>query len=111
MRAKITGADCRSCGACCVGGLDDGYGWADCTEEDVRRMSRYVRARLVAIRYGFNYNPAIGATPTRMDPDVGKTCAFLRGTPGSRCSCAIYVTRPSICADFKPGSAGCRALS
>ena len=106
-RPKITDEDCRSCGACCVGGFDDGYGWADCTEEDVVRMSRRVRLRLVPIRYGFNFNPAIGATPTRMDPSFGKTCEFLRGTPGKRCSCSIYTTRPSVCAAFQPGSTAC----
>ena len=105
---KITGEACRSCGACCVGGFDDGYGWADCTEEDVKQLSRRARLRLVPIHYGFHFNPAIAATPTRMDPSFGKTCAFLRGTPGKRCSCSIYEKRPSICVQFKPGSAGCR---
>jgi len=90
-----------------VGGFDDGYGWADCTEDDVLRMSSAVRRRLVPIRYGFNFNPALAATPTRMDETFGKTCAFLRGTPGKRCSCSIYATRPSICAEFRPGSGSC----
>ena len=107
-RIKITGDDCRSCGACCVGGLDDGYGWADCTPEDVARMSRDVRRRLVPYRHGWSYTPAIKATPTRVDPTYGKMCAFLRGTPGRRCSCSIYATRPKICAVFKPGGEGCR---
>jgi len=110
MRAKITGEDCRSCGACCVGGLDDGGGWADCTEADVIRMSRNTRARLVPIRYGgFIFNEAQVATPTKMDPTFGKVCAFLRGTPGKRCSCSIYEERPSVCAQFKPGGEGCRS--
>jgi Fe-S-cluster containining protein len=107
-KIKITSDDCRSCGACCLGGFDDGYGWADCTEEDVVRMSPSVRRRLVAIRYGMHYTPAVMSTPTRMDPTYGKTCAFLRGTPGSRCSCSIYATRPSICSDFRPGGEPCR---
>lgn len=108
MRLKITPADCRSCGACCVGGPDDGYGWADCTAADVARLSRDVRRQLVPMRYGFNFSPATAATPTRMDPTFGKTCAFLRGTPGKRCSCSIYETRPTICTAFKPGGLGCR---
>jgi Fe-S-cluster containining protein len=105
---KITGADCRSCGACCVGGMDDGEGWADCTEEDVIRMSRHARSRLVAIHYGFAFTPARAATPTKMTPEFGKVCSFLRGTPGKRCSCSIYETRPTICARYKPGGEGCR---
>jgi len=108
VKVKITADDCRSCGACCVGGFDDGYGWADCTEEDILRMSPSVRKKLVPIRYGFNFNPALAATPTRMDETYGKTCSFLRGTPGSRCSCSIYKTRPAICAAFRPGSGPCR---
>lgn len=108
MKVKITGADCRSCGACCVGGFDDGEGWADCTPEDVAKLSRHVRDKLVVVRYGFNFNPAIAATPTRMDKTFGKMCSFLRGTPGKRCSCSIYETRPSICSEYKPGGEGCR---
>jgi Fe-S-cluster containining protein len=109
MRAKITGADCRSCGACCVGGVDDGEGWADCTKEDVLRMSRHARSRLVPMSYGMVFNPALAATPTKMTREFGKICAFLRGTPGKRCSCLIYETRPGVCASFKPGGAGCRS--
>jgi len=96
-RFKITGEDCRSCGACCIGGMDDGEGWADCSEEDILRMPERLRARL----YGF-------ATPTKMMDAFGKVCAFLRGTPGKRCSCSIYTTRPSVCAQFKPGGVSCR---
>lgn len=44
---KITDADCRSCGACCVANGDGGdvlaYGYADLTPEDVARQSRHVR--------------------------------------------------------------------
>jgi Fe-S-cluster containining protein len=109
VRVKITGDDCRSCGACCVGGFEDGEGWADCTEEDILRMSRHARDRLVPMRYSWNYTPAIGATPTRISDEFGKMCAFLRGTPGKRCSCSIYATRPAVCSSLKPGSAGCRA--
>jgi len=108
MKVKITCDDCRSCGACCVGSMDDGHGWADCTEEDVVRMTRSARARLVPIRYGFTFNPAILATPTKMTPEFGKVCSFLRGTPGKRVSCSIYETRPTVCAKYKPGGEGCR---
>lgn len=71
---KITGDDCRSCGACCVGGFDDGAGWADCTAEDVVRMSRHARARLVTARYGSTSQGASTsiATPTKMTAAFGK---------------------------------------
>jgi Fe-S-cluster containining protein len=108
-RIKITAADCQSCGACCVGG-DVGEGWADCTEDDVLRLSPKVRDQLVPIRYGMTFNPAIGAIPMKRDATVGARCVFLRGTPGKRCACTIYDERPTICATFKPGGVGCRQM-
>lgn len=104
-RRQITSEDCRSCGACCVGGYDEGYGWADCTVDDVKRMSRAVRARLVPLW------PRAGdvnlATPLVETARWGMGCGFLRGTPGKRVSCRIYATRPTACSNFKPGSRGC----
>lgn len=97
--------DCRTCGACCVGDLDDGRGYADVTEEDAARMSRHVRRRLVVIRS--QWSPSRLQTPTLVTEELGKSCAFLRGTPGRRCSCSIYTTRPDVCREFKPGSARC----
>ncbi len=87
-----------------------GEGWADCLESDVARMSQRVRDRLVPVRRGYAFNPAIAATPTRKDADVGSRCAFLRGTVGKRCSCSIYEMRPAICAKFKPGGTSCRSM-
>jgi Fe-S-cluster containining protein len=102
--------DCRTCGACCVGpGFDANYGWADCTEADVQRMSRVTQTKLVAIRQrGWIHNAAIAATPTTVHEGLGKVCDFLRGTPGRRCSCQIYATRPAVCREFEPGSRGCK---
>ena len=96
--------DCRTCGACCLGGYDVPGGWADCTVDDVKRMSRAVRARLVE----GGWAGALPATPTVMTRQFGAVCAFLRGTPGKRCSCRIYVTRPEVCRTFLPGSRSCR---
>jgi Fe-S-cluster containining protein len=107
-RPKITAADCRFCGACCLGG-DEGQGWADCTVEDVLRMTRQVRARLVQIRPGWFHTANWVATPTVMTY-AGGACAFLRGTPGKRVSCRIYATRPESCRTFKSGSASCRSV-
>jgi Fe-S-cluster containining protein len=108
-KPKITGEDCRSCGACCLGGLDDGRGWADCTVEDVKRMTAQVRAQLVSIKYGsWIHTEARAATPTTSTKEFGEVCSFLRGTPGKRVSCRIYETRPDVCRNYKPGSLGCR---
>lgn len=110
-RTEITANDCKACGACCIGG-DEGQGWADCTAEDVMRMTRQVRARLVPIRSGggWSFTDRWYATPTVMNKSGDASCAFLRGVPGKRVSCRIYETRPDVCREFKPGSAGCRAM-
>lgn len=89
--------DCRTCGACCVGGYDHGEGFADVTAADVVRMSRRARRRLVESRYA---DQTRLATPDRMTDEYGGVCDFLRGTPARRCSCAIYETRPSACSRF-----------
>lgn len=105
---KITAADCRACGACCIGGLDTGQGWADCNADDVKRMSPVVRDQLVPIRQrGMAWNDRTAATPTVMTEAFGGVCKFLRGTPGKRVSCRIYATRPNVCKSFQPGSRGC----
>lgn len=102
-------SDCRTCGACCVGGYDDATGWADCSVEDVKRMSRHARARLVKQQLGWVFNNAIHyATPTTFTEEFGSMCSFLRGTPGRRVSCGIYETRPDVCRKFKPGSRACK---
>lgn len=110
----ITSTDCRSCGACCASGpgYDDLYGWADCTVVDVRRLSRRVRARLVALPFEpFAFAPAkvlpVLATPATVTAQYGKVCDFLHGTPGRRVSCRIYATRPDVCRRFRAGSVDC----
>lgn len=99
--------DCRTCGACCVGDMDDGYGFADCTEADVARMSRAARRRLTVVRSGWA-GDAVG-TPAIVTEELGKSCGFLRGTPGRRVSCRIYESRPDACRRYRPGGPGCRA--
>lgn len=90
--------------------MDDGLGHADCTVEDVARMSRQVRNQLVVIRgSGLLWEPPTRATPTIMTEEFGAVCRFLAGTPGRRVSCRIYATRPTACREYPPGSHGCMA--
>lgn len=103
----MTALDCRRCGACCVGDLDDGYGFADCTEDDVTRMSRAARRRLTVVRCGWAGDRV--ETPAVVTEEFGKICGFLRGTPGRRVSCGIYETRPEVCRRYQPGGRGCIA--
>lgn len=106
--------DCRSCGACCIAeierpeGAARSAGWADCTVIDVARLSREVRAKLASVTHGPIRTRAIAATPTRLVAKFGSICAFLRGTPGRRVSCRVYVNRPEVCRHFEPGSEDCR---
>lgn len=99
--------DCLTCGACCVGDLDDGAGFADCSVDDVKRMSRHARSRLTDVRYFLDVDRK--QTPGVVTEEFGKSCGFLRGTPGRRASCGIYETRPDVCRRYRPGGVGCRA--
>jgi len=110
MKSRITEAACRSCGACCVANGDGGdvlaYGYADLTPEDVVRMSPHVRRQLHELFIGGETRYATSAKQLASG-EVG--CQHLRGTPGQRCSCSIYATRPDVCRKFRVGSALCRA--
>ena len=106
---KITADDCRSCGACCVAADDGGdvlaYGYADLSSKDVARMSPYVRRKLLDLSIGGEQRFATSAKQLASG-EVG--CQHLRGTPGSRCSCSIYETRPDVCRQFRVGSSRCK---
>lgn len=103
---RVTEKDCRSCGACCAIGPAGQRGWADCTVDDVKRMSRAIQSRLVGIQPGWITTDKYWATPTK--EIAGQTrCAFLRGTVGRRVSCGVYATRPDVCRKFLPGSRAC----
>jgi hypothetical protein len=107
---KITEADCRSCGACCVAAGDGGdvlaYGYADLARKDVARMSPGVRRQLHEFFIG---GETRHATRAKQLASGAIGCQHLRGTPGQRCSCSIYATRPEICQKFRVGSVMCRA--
>lgn len=110
VKLKITADDCRSCGACCVSGNPSGgdvldYGYADLTTKDVARMSPHVRYQLQEIFVG---GETRYATRAKQLPSGYYACQHLRGTPGQRCSCTIYDTRPEICQKFRVGGTTCR---
>lgn len=97
--------DCRACAACCIGGFDDGHGFADLLPgEDVRWPAKH-RYRLVVLRV---QDQVYRSTPGDMTEDYGKICGFLRGTPGCNVSCTVYGHRPQVCVKFRPGSRPCR---
>jgi len=106
---KITADDCRSCGACCVANGDGGdvlaHGYADLTLEDVERMTPHVRRQLHELLIG---SETRFATRAKQLASGAVGCQYLRGTPGKRCSCSIYETRPDICRTFKVGGDICR---
>lgn len=107
---KITEADCRSCGACCVATGDGSevlaYGYADLTSKDVERLTPHVRRQLHDLCIGGEQRYATRAKQLTSG-EVG--CQYLRGTPGVRCSCSIYETRPEVCRKFRVGGTNCRA--
>jgi Fe-S-cluster containining protein len=109
MRVKITEADCRSCGACCVSGGNGSevlaYGYADLTDKDVERVTPHVRRQLHELFIG---GETRYTTKAKQLASGAVGCQYLRGTPGERCSCSIYDTRPDVCRNFRVGGAICR---
>jgi len=106
---KLTAADCRSCGACCVANGDGGdvltYGYADLTSDDVERITPHVRRQLHELFIG---GETRYATRAKQLASGALGCQFLRGTPGARCSCSIYETRPDVCRKFRVGGVPCK---
>jgi Fe-S-cluster containining protein len=82
------------------------YGYADMLDADVARVSAHVRQQL---RGHFIGGERRYLTPAKEIADGRLACRYLRGTPGKRCSCDIYATRPTICQDFKVGGVVCKA--
>lgn len=91
--------DCRSCGACCIAA-----GPVAVSPSDVQ-VPRH-RTRSVRRMVGFASFEADDGVRC-MKADDGR-CAALKGQPGTNVSCAIYDCRPTVCADFQPGSQYCR---
>jgi Fe-S-cluster containining protein len=82
------------------------YGYADLTDEDVARISPHVRRQLLKVFVG---GETRHTTRAKQLASGAIGCQHLRGTPGQRCSCSIYATRPEICQKFRVGSVMCRA--
>lgn len=106
VREEAALIDCRGCGACCVGGYDDGCGFASVLKPDLDRMSSHIRNKLNARSVG---GEVYFATPSSFTEEFGASCSFLRGTPGRRVSCGIYDSRPDVCRKYIPGSRLCKA--
>ncbi|MFC6047319.1 YkgJ family cysteine cluster protein [Methylobacterium hispanicum] len=90
--------DCQACGACCVAA-----GPVAVQTHDVQ-VPRW-RTRSVRRVVGFaSFEADLGVRC--MKADDGR-CGALVGQPGSRVACGIYDRRPSVCAEFEPGSGYC----
>lgn len=104
--------DCRTCGACCTTiqgrafGSATSTGWADCTVDDVKRLSRAARVKLVPVYYDCGWTASVAAIATRRTAR-GERCTFLRGIIGRSVKCDIYRTRPEVCRHFDPGGEDC----
>jgi Fe-S-cluster containining protein len=83
------------------------HGYADLTVDDVGQLSRHVQGQLHQIL--FDDAPTIYRTKAKQLPSGKYACRYLRGTPGQRCSCTIYDTRPEICQNFRVGGVTCQA--
>ena len=90
--------DCQACGACCVAAGPVAVQPHD--TQVPRRRTRSVR-RMVGFA---SFEADLGVRC--MKADDGR-CGALVGQPGSRVACGIYDRRPSVCAEFQPGSGYC----
>jgi Fe-S-cluster containining protein len=96
--------DCKTCGACCIGGMDDDLGFADVSPGEIERIKPWHRRHLKVITI---LDDARMSTPGVFTEEFGKICGFLRGDPGVKVSCEIYASRPGVCARFRPGGMAC----
>lgn len=95
---KDSGAVCRRCGACCFVHFA-----AYVTDEDIDRWRREGREDILDF---LRKDELLWAGDRLVSSESGTSlqrCPFLR-IEGSRCSCAIYETRPRTCREFHPGS-------
>lgn len=93
--------ECRRCGACC-GPRYDEETHVDLDRADLRRLSPRFR-RLHVLQPSCE---SAGSIRTKRNHN-GVVCAALRGSVGSRVSCAIYDRRPKGCRAYRPGSRDC----
>jgi Fe-S-cluster containining protein len=83
------------------------HGYADLTNDDLSQLSRRVQKKILEIEHADA--PSVFRTKAKQLPSGQYACQFLRGTPGKRCSCSIYATRPEICSTFVVGGDTCKA--
>lgn len=92
--------DCTECGACCFPEYDS---------PDYVHLTAAEAQELVDAGHGDMVEGADGNMPsmkTDYDRHANCKCIALAGTLG-KVRCTIYEIRPSVCRDFKPGSAVC----
>jgi Fe-S-cluster containining protein len=91
--------DCQTCGACCVT-----YDVALLGNE-IERFEADPRLRSLTVLHRGRTGPAIRLMQRER---ANGRCVALHG-PLHRCACSIYAERPSLCAEFAPGSPDCLA--
>lgn len=102
---KLTSADCRKCGICCVS-LTWSDTYVNLTPKDEDKLGkRYVR--LYVINSEIRTRPTLNkAGPLKGAEDC--RCVSLRGSIGNQVSCSIYEKRPDICKKaLNPGDRQC----
>jgi len=103
--------ECHLCGLCC----DQADGCLTCTGDDIRRWIVEKRADILRfVQYRTDpagglewFNPEIWLEPGNPAAIPVIRCPFLtcRWVEGFRC--AIYETRPRVCAEFRRGGGAC----
>jgi len=102
--------DCRTCGACCISdfaGAPAGYVALDA--KDITKLSPRYRRMYVVDNIGrcLDGSTEDGMRLATKETKDGTVCVALRGSVGSRVSCAIYGRRPKDCSMFRVGGLTC----
>ena len=125
-REKVTGADCVSCGVCCLGPSSQ-RAFCDVSEEDAKRLPRrFVRLHVLQFSAFDQAAAAIegrampwGAIKQRWQEQPAgplkgyelKMCAALEGSILNKVRCSVYESRPTTCREaVVPGDRTCLRL-
>jgi Fe-S-cluster containining protein len=104
---QLFGAECRSCGLCCIYFASPltGLNLRDGDGADVPRKFIQIGPRRTLVE-GEEYNRYLRVIP---DPhfENQKRCMALKGEARRDVACDIYDKRPNVCREFDPGSAYC----
>ena len=99
--------DCQECGACCLADYDSPE-YVHMTEAEA---NIFVLAghgeKVYRDKRSKSFGEPLPSVKTCYDRRGNCKCVALEGELGGKVRCTVYDIRPSVCRNFKPGSAVC----